>query len=176
MCLIKECDELPVQDWLFCAAHLREYSLGPVKETVAEVLTEEDISDRYGQHRLRVRSEYGEIDGQCRRRVTCEYCGCEPGYCDRDAEHEGVCSTKRQRERAAASATQHTLEAISSTLDSSSAELGRARRDRTRDAQAPDQVKRKTARPKRKTARPRRDAPSVRLSTQPAKAARSGPR
>jgi hypothetical protein len=47
MCLIKECDELPVQDWLFCAAHLREYSLGPVKETVAEVLTEEDISERY---------------------------------------------------------------------------------------------------------------------------------
>lgn len=101
---------------------IREYELLPLL-ALAKVLTPEVASainacgqiseDQYsvrapvawlgqhGRHRLRVRSEYGEVNGQCSRRVVCAHCGCEPGYCDLDVDHGGGCSTKRQRELSA---------------------------------------------------------------------------
>lgn len=53
----------------------------------------------HSKHRLRMRSEYGEVNGQCNKQVVCQHCGCKSGYCDLNIEHDGACSTKRRRER-----------------------------------------------------------------------------
>jgi hypothetical protein len=47
-------------------------------------------------HRLRMRNEYGEIEGQCRKKVRCEHCGqVQYGCCKLDVGHSGVCEASR---------------------------------------------------------------------------------
>lgn len=45
-------------------------------------------------HELRVRDEYGRLDGQCRDRITCGHC-LTPKNCVLIAGHEGQCSPVR---------------------------------------------------------------------------------
>jgi hypothetical protein len=45
----------------------------------------------HGAHRLRIRSEYGEIQGTCAKSILCSHCSSDVGYCTLDIDHEGAC-------------------------------------------------------------------------------------
>lgn len=46
---------------------------------------------KHGAHRLRLRSEYGEIEGQCKKDHQCDHCRSRLGYCEKDTGHDGPC-------------------------------------------------------------------------------------
>lgn len=45
-------------------------------------------------HRIRLVSEYGEVEGTCGQAITCTHCKAQHGYCDKDADHEGDCGKR----------------------------------------------------------------------------------
>lgn len=48
----------------------------------------------HGTHRPRLRSEYGEIEGQCGKDATCAHCKSRLGYCGKDVGHDGPCEAR----------------------------------------------------------------------------------
>lgn len=46
-------------------------------------------------HKLVPRSEYGDIDGKCNKRVECSTCGSDYYHCILDADHKGEHQTKK---------------------------------------------------------------------------------
>ena len=53
---------------------------------------------KHGNHRLRVRSEYGKCVDECGKYTKCSACGHEHYRCLRLVEHEGPCGPKRDDE------------------------------------------------------------------------------
>lgn len=49
---------------------------------------------KHSAHRLRLRSEYGEIEGQCGKDYCCGHCKSRLGYCERDVGHDGPCGKR----------------------------------------------------------------------------------
>lgn len=52
----------------------------------------------HGDHNVKAISDYGAIDGECYRSVTCGTCE-QTHPCRRPTGHEGACSPKRDEER-----------------------------------------------------------------------------
>lgn len=50
------------------------------------------FAEQHDGHKIVVADEYGEVWGECSKRITCLSCGNEDKRCRRAADHDGPCS------------------------------------------------------------------------------------
>lgn len=92
----------PVRAWelepfLACAQQLA--TMVPYEDSL-EIKTSEDTRislkwlAKHSGHRLRLVSEYGEVQDTCRKRYWCEHCKSALGYCELDADHAEPCGKR----------------------------------------------------------------------------------
>ncbi len=65
---------------------------GMLLQTVLEGRIDIHWFAEHHEHRLRIISEYGTIEGTCSKRVACD-CG-HGAYCRREPDHDGACDAK----------------------------------------------------------------------------------